>query len=157
MRKLNEDDLANVIGFVVQGYRIEKARIYRGPYSDSDHYGIALGIDNSGNNVTWQFHLDENENPYVYWGHYHLENREAALLDFENRDLKGLQDDTTTRLFEVTITETLKLTVEIEAKDCHEAEQAVSDKWNSSEYVLSADNFSGVEFEAAIVCDESIS
>ena len=51
--------------------------------------------------------------------------------------------------FKVTLTETLKLTVEVEAWDAHEAEQMVSDNWKKSEYVLDADNFVGVEFTAA--------
>lgn len=50
--------------------------------------------------------------------------------------------------FKVTISETLKLTVEVEAKDQHEAEQIVSDNWKKSEYVLDADSFVGVEFTA---------
>lgn len=57
--------------------------------------------------------------------------------------------------FKVTITETLKLTVEIEAKDQHEAEQIVSDNWKNSEYVLNADNFVSAEFTAVLV-DESV-
>jgi hypothetical protein len=35
------------------------------------------------------------------------------------------------------------------AKDRHEAEQAVSDNWMNSEYVLDAGDFVGVGFEAA--------
>lgn len=50
--------------------------------------------------------------------------------------------------FKVTITETLELTVEVEAEDHCEAEQMVSDNWRNSEYVLDADCFTGVEFEA---------
>jgi hypothetical protein len=52
----------------------------------------------------------------------------------------------------VTITETLKMTVEVEAIDRHEAEQTVSDNWRNSEYVLIAENFAGVEFR--VVDDE---
>jgi len=50
--------------------------------------------------------------------------------------------------YEVTITETLKMTVTVEAKSRDEAEQIVSDNWHNSEYILDADNFVGVEFEA---------
>lgn len=50
--------------------------------------------------------------------------------------------------FKVTITETLKRTVEAEADDQHEAEQMVSDGWKDSKYVLGADDFVGVNFEA---------
>ena len=52
------------------------------------------------------------------------------------------------KMFAVTITETLKLTVEVAAEDQQEAEQIVSDDWRSSNYILNADNFAAVEFEA---------
>jgi len=48
--------------------------------------------------------------------------------------------------FSVTITETLKMTVEAEAQNQQQAKQIVSDKWKNSEYILDADNFCGVEF-----------
>jgi hypothetical protein len=53
------------------------------------------------------------------------------------------------RVFDVTITETLRMTVEIEAASREEAEQIASDNWRSSDYILDADNFVGVDFEAA--------
>lgn len=53
--------------------------------------------------------------------------------------------------FKVTITETLRRTVEVEANDQWEAEQMVSDGWHGSKYILSADDFADVEFEAAPV------
>ena len=53
--------------------------------------------------------------------------------------------------FKVTITETLRRTVEVEANDQWEAEQMVSDGWHGSKYILSADDFTDVEFEAAPV------
>lgn len=55
------------------------------------------------------------------------------------------------KTFEVTITETLKLTVEVKANSREEAEQFVSDRWHDSEYILDADNFVGVEFDATEV------
>ena len=61
-------------------------------------------------------------------------------IDTENNGLKE---------FEVEITETLRRTVTVEAADRDEAEQIVSDNWRNSEYVLDADNFIGVEFEAS--------
>lgn len=51
------------------------------------------------------------------------------------------------KLFKVTIAETLKLTVEVEANNKAEAEQTVSDNWRNSEYILDADNFHGVKFD----------
>jgi len=50
--------------------------------------------------------------------------------------------------FKVKITETLVMTVDIEADSSEEAEQIAWDRWNDSDYILDADNFVGVEFEA---------
>lgn len=52
------------------------------------------------------------------------------------------------KTYKVTITETLQMDVEVEAKSKEEAEQMVSDGWCRSEYVLDSDYFDGVEFEA---------
>lgn len=50
------------------------------------------------------------------------------------------------RDFEVTITETLKKTVTVEANSREEAEQLVSDRWHNSEYILDAEDFVGADF-----------
>lgn len=55
--------------------------------------------------------------------------------------------------FKVTITEALKRTVEVEANDQQEAEQMVSDGWHNSKYILDAEDFVDVEFEAAPVLE----
>ena len=52
--------------------------------------------------------------------------------------------------FKVTITETLKLTVDVEADNQQQAEQMISDGWYNSEYILNADNFVSVDFEAVV-------
>ena len=57
------------------------------------------------------------------------------------------------RKFRVTITEILKQMVKVEADDPHEAEQMVSDGWNSSKHILGSEDFVDVEFEAALVSD----
>ena len=49
--------------------------------------------------------------------------------------------------FDVTIVETLKMKVTVEAESREEAKQAVEDKWYKGDYILDADNFVGVEFE----------
>lgn len=54
-----------------------------------------------------------------------------------------------TAKFRVAITETLKRTVEVEADDPCQAAQMVSDGWHRSKYILGADDFAGVEFNAA--------
>jgi hypothetical protein len=95
MRKLTDEDLKNIAGTTVLDYHVEGVRVKHGVFSDSDHYGIILGRSDSGHYVTWQFHLDEDEKPNVYWGHYYTENREGAVWDFETRgtENKGGEND----------------------------------------------------------------
>lgn len=50
--------------------------------------------------------------------------------------------------YDVTITETLKMTVPIEADSLAEAEQKAEDNWNASRYILDADHFVGASFHA---------
>ena len=148
MRKLTEQDLGKIVGSKMSGYRVENARIKNGPFVDSDHYGFILGKSDTGQYVTWQFHLLEGGAVTVYWGHYFMGDRDAAMRDFYSRDIPSQP-----QRFKVTITETLKMTVEVEAGDKYEAEQMVSDNWRKSQYILDADNFVGVAFEAAPVAD----
>lgn len=58
------------------------------------------------------------------------------------------------RLFKVTITETLRRTVEVEANDPGDAEQMVSDGWHNSKYILDSEDFTDVEFEVEPVEEE---
>ena len=51
--------------------------------------------------------------------------------------------------FDVTIVETLKMKVTVEADSLEDAEQLVSDGWYKGEYILDAECFEGVEFESA--------
>jgi len=140
IRKLTNADLTNLVGTTQKGYYIEEARIKSGIFTDSDHYGYLLGRNDCGNYVTWQFHYDDGELS-VYWGHYLSKDRNAALRDFNTRDLDN-------KSFKVVITETLRLAVEVEAKDPKDAEQLASDNWRNGMYVLSADNFAYAEFDA---------
>lgn len=50
--------------------------------------------------------------------------------------------------YDVTITETLKMTVPIEADSLAGAEQKAEDNWNASMYILDADHFAGASFHA---------
>lgn len=144
MHRITDNDLAEIVGSTIQGYRIEEARIKCGDFTDSDHYGVVLGENEQEHFVTWQFHLLEDEIVSVYWGHYFMENREAAVRDFHTRDT-----NIEPCKFKVTITETLKLTVEVDAEDQSQAEQTVADNWKSGVYILGADNFVDVEFDVA--------
>lgn len=83
MRKLTEQDLANLIGTVNAGFTIKRARVKGGRFTDSDHYGIVLARNAIGTFATWQFHL-EDETPSYYWGHF-IEDKQTAVSDYETR------------------------------------------------------------------------
>ncbi len=51
--------------------------------------------------------------------------------------------------YDVTIRETLERTVSVQAASREEAEAMVEEGWNNSEYVLDADDFTGVEFSTS--------
>mgnify|MGYP001508450903 FL=1 len=48
--------------------------------------------------------------------------------------------------YDITIRETLEMTVTVEAESREEARQIVADRWKNSEYSLDADSFKDVEF-----------
>lgn len=143
MRTLTNKDLASILGSVINGYRIEGVRVKHGNCSDSDNYGYVLGRDSNDSYVVWEFYLDDDDKPNTYWGYY-TDSREAAVENFNNRDSDDLE-----HAYKVTIIETLKREVEVQARSQEEAVQMVSDKWKNSEYVLSAEDFEDVDFTAA--------
>lgn len=50
--------------------------------------------------------------------------------------------------YRVAITEALKRTVDVTAECKEAAEQIVGDEWYSGKHILTADDFTSVEFEA---------
>ena len=58
--------------------------------------------------------------------------------------------------YKVEITETLQMNVEVEADSLEEAERIVIDKWYKGDYILDADNFVDVDFEAEELKPEKI-
>lgn len=60
------------------------------------------------------------------------------------------KEQKTMKTYEVTITETLQKTVEIEANSKAEAQELVERKWNDSEYILDAEAFTGVDFDTKV-------
>ena len=147
MRKITNADLANITGIPIEGYIVESARIKNGSCSDSDHYGIILARNPGNEYVTWQFHFRDDESLSVYWGHY-MTDHEAAVWDFNTRDIAlSLQK------FTVTITETLKMSVTVEATDLQQATKMVSDGWCNNKYILGSENFAGVDFKAVLISD----
>ncbi len=144
MRKLTDDNLAQIVGSSIQGYHIEAAKIKNGPFADSDHYGVLLGKNSRDMYVTWEFHLREDGSVSAYWGHY-IQDREEALRDFKTRGVE------TPQKFHVTVTEIFQLTIAIEADSKEKAEQVVSADWRKGEFALGPECFAGVEFEAVPV------
>ena len=48
--------------------------------------------------------------------------------------------------YDINIVETLEKTVTVKADSYEEARQMVEDSWHESEYILDAENFTGVDF-----------
>ena len=55
--------------------------------------------------------------------------------------------------YDVTIHENLKMNVSVEAVSAQEAEEIVRNRWKAGDYILDADNFTGVEFKAKYAPD----
>ena len=49
--------------------------------------------------------------------------------------------------YQVTVTETLETTITVEADSPEEAEQIVEEQWNDADFVLGAEEFTGVTFK----------
>ena len=144
MRKLTAEDITNIIGLDFKGYKVERARVKRERFSDSDHYGIVLAKSSDGKYVTWQFHLDEDDKPTAYWGHYFLGKLNTAILDYKVRDA-----DTSPKPYTMRITETLEKAVVVEAVSREEAERIVAERWYGGQYILGPEDFTGAaEFVA---------
>ena len=56
-------------------------------------------------------------------------------------------------IFEVAIQETLERKVKVEADSKKEAESLIRKSWKNGDYVLDADDFTGVEFNAKRVLE----
>lgn len=50
--------------------------------------------------------------------------------------------------YDVTITETLEMTVTVNAASRMEAEQLVNERWKKGDYILDSDHFTCVNFKA---------
>lgn len=57
------------------------------------------------------------------------------------------------KAYEVTIHENLKMKVTVEAESAQSAEEIVKNRWKNGDYILDADNFTGVEFKAKYASD----
>ena len=68
-------------------------------------------------------------------------------MSFQEK-LEAAKEKAALRDFDVTITESLKMTVTVRATDELNARQIVSEAWDNGEYVLDYDHFAGADFEA---------
>ena len=75
------------------------------------------------------------------------------MLRLTERDISTIGLDPT-QWYDVTVTETLKQIVRVEAHSPEEAEQLVARDWVKKEFVLDAENFTCAEFQAVLVEDE---
>ena len=50
--------------------------------------------------------------------------------------------------YQVTVTETLETTITVEADPPEAAEQIAEEQWNDADFVLGAEEFTGVTFKA---------
>lgn len=59
------------------------------------------------------------------------------------------------KAYEVNIRETLEMKVSIQAASREEAERLAEQRWKSGDYILDAEHFTGVEFNAKKARDRS--
>ena len=52
------------------------------------------------------------------------------------------------KTYHITITETLEMTVPIQAENLAKAEKIAEKNWKESQYILDAEHFAGVSFKA---------
>ena len=81
-------------------------------------------------------------------GFYFCDSVGFKKVDFDAEKAKPYKNGNTMRDYYVTITETLKMKLNVEAESMEEAIEKVKDGWRSGEYILDADHFEDVDFEA---------
>ena len=81
-------------------------------------------------------------------GFYFCDSVGFKKVDFDAEKAKPYKNENTMRDYFVTITETLKMKLNVEAESMEEAIEKVKDGWRSGEYILDADHFEDVDFEA---------
>lgn len=99
----------------------------------------------NGDVVDIEVSVSENEN-YDKLAEYFLKEYEG-LKDLEIRDDGLIIPSKPLKTFYVSVTETLKKTVEVHATDEYEAIQKVSDAYHDDLFVLDSDDFVDVDFD----------
>ena len=85
---------------------------------------------------------------------YGIENPYEKLKDLEIRDDGLIISSKPLKTFYISVTETLKKTVEVRAEDEYEAIQKVSDAYHDEQIVLDSDDYVDVDFDD--VTDDTI-
>ena len=75
------------------------------------------------------------------------------MLRLTEREISTLGLDPT-QWYDVTVTETLKQIVRVEARSPEEAEQLVAKDWINRDFILDDENFTCAEFEAVPVKED---
>lgn len=99
----------------------------------------------NGDVVDIEVSISENEN-YDKLAEYFLKEYEG-LKDLEIRDDGLIISSKPLKTFYISVTETLKKTVEVRAEDKYEAIQKVSDVYHDDLFVLDSDDFVDVDFD----------
>ena len=79
------------------------------------------------------------ENPKAY-AHF--------ILTGEDLSDEGGEKPNAKKLYRVTVTETLKFTVDIDADSAEEAKRIAEQNWKEGNYIIDSAHFAGVEFHA---------
>jgi hypothetical protein len=115
--------------------QIEKIRVSRA-VNMLLTFGVQQAAFNRGYYELYKF-IEENRNAYL---RYILTGEDPP-----DENCEGRGDQSTYR---VTITETLKFSVDIYADSAETAERIAEQNWNEGDYIIDSAHFAGVEFHA---------
>ena len=138
------DDLTYAVNAAIKVWTSDDMRTDL-DYIDAPYY-------KNGDVVDIEVSISENEN-YDKLAEYFLKEYEG-LKDLEIRDDGLIISSKPLKTFYVSVTETLKKTVEVRAEDKYEAIQKVSDAYHDEQVVLDSDDYVDVDFDD--VTDDTI-
>lgn len=138
------DDLTYAVNVAIKVWTSDDMR------TDLDY--INAPYYKNGDVVDIEVSISKNEN-YDKLAEYFLKEYEG-LKDLEIRDDGLIISSKPLKTFYISVTETLKKTVEVRAEDKYEAIQKVSDAYHDEQVVLDSDDFVDVDFDD--VTDDTI-
>ncbi len=138
------DDLTYAVNVAIKVWTSDDMR------TDLDY--INAPYYKNGDVVDIEVSISKNEN-YDKLAEYFLKEYEG-LKDLEIRDDGLIISSKPLKTFYISVTETLKKTVEVRAEDKYEAIQKVSDAYHDEQVVLDSDDYVDVDFDD--VTDDTI-